>query len=56
MKGDKKMKVQDMIDALSKMPKDADLIVFTENCEEVTGVRLLEPDSDAVDLVEILYN
>ena len=55
------MKVQEMIAELNKMPKGAEILLFTqynkpnEDTHEVTGIRLLEPDPDAVDLVEILY-
>ena len=55
------MKVSEMIAELNKMPKDAEILLFTnygemiEDTKEVIGIRLLEPDPDACDLVEIQY-
>lgn len=55
------MKVHKMIDELKKMPKDADILLFTqynqpdEDVHEVIGIRLLEPDPEDGDLVRILY-
>ena len=56
------MKVREMIDQLNKMPEEAELCIFlnygqcNESIEEVVSVRLLEPDPDNVDLVEINYD
>jgi hypothetical protein len=55
------MKVFELIIALSDLPKDAELILFTnygeanECLETIKGIRLLEEDPNNVDLVEVLY-
>ena len=55
------MKVWKMIWEMSKMPLSAEILLFTnygemiEDTKEVIGIRLLVPDPDACDLVEIQY-